>query len=371
MKFLLAFSLSILLSTVSANSQPQLQRELVPQSRSLVNNVGGEQIPFVTVGDPGQASVNYTFYVSRFEITNDQYCEFLNATAKEDIYGVYDESMTTHPSGGIIRIGTSPNYGYFSKSRFGNKPVVFVRWIDACRYVNWLHNGRPTGPQSPRTTEDGAYDLSLGLDSYGIIDRKPSARYGLPTEKEWRKANHYNASARRFWTHATQTDAYPVPTTATETGDPVLVGQDVVNYQGIANWNGSVGGNVLSVGSTRSVSYYGTSEGNGNVGEWTSDLRCISYICARLIYGGSYSTPPPADRCDNCVSPFEVAYGPIYGLPDLMQTPGELYRAADVGFRIVRLIPDPRNNQDLDTGSTQIDRQYMLSNGKLVAETVR
>ena len=43
----------------------------------------------------------------------------------------------------------------------GAKPVNFVAWLDAARYVNWLHNGKPTGAQGNTTTEQGAYDLTV------------------------------------------------------------------------------------------------------------------------------------------------------------------------------------------------------------------
>ncbi|MHC5110450.1 MAG: hypothetical protein ACYTHJ_11290, partial [Planctomycetota bacterium] len=34
----------------------------------------------------------------------------------------------------------------------GNKPVNFVSFFDAMRFVNWLHNGQPSGAQDDRRT---------------------------------------------------------------------------------------------------------------------------------------------------------------------------------------------------------------------------
>jgi hypothetical protein len=34
-----------------------------------------------------------------------------------------------------------------------------VSWGDAARFMNWLHNGQPTGAQGMGTTERGAYTL--------------------------------------------------------------------------------------------------------------------------------------------------------------------------------------------------------------------
>jgi hypothetical protein len=60
-------------------------------------------------------------------------------------------------------------------------PVNFVSWYDCLRFANWLHNGQPTGAQDSTTTEDGAYDLSLGSS----VVRKAGATAFLTSEDEW------------------------------------------------------------------------------------------------------------------------------------------------------------------------------------------
>jgi hypothetical protein len=58
-----------------------------------------------TVGNPGNAAdttgygrVDYAYGIGKTHITIDQYCEFLNAVAKTDTYGLYDEGFPHSPS---------------------------------------------------------------------------------------------------------------------------------------------------------------------------------------------------------------------------------------------------------------------------------
>jgi hypothetical protein len=62
-------------------------------------------IEMATVGNPGNAAdttgygrVDYAYGIGKTHITIDQYCEFLNAVAKTDTYGLYDEGFPHSPS---------------------------------------------------------------------------------------------------------------------------------------------------------------------------------------------------------------------------------------------------------------------------------
>ena len=76
---------------------------------------------------------------------------------------------------------------------WANRPVNYVSFWDAARFANWLHNGQPTGPQGPGTTEDGAY-LNVGnqAPSFG---RNAGATFFIPTEDEWYKAAYHDKTA--------------------------------------------------------------------------------------------------------------------------------------------------------------------------------
>ena len=56
-------------------------------------------------------------------------------------------------------------------------PVNLVSLYDAMRFVNWLENGQPDGPQDATTTEDGAYTITPAGIAANSIVRNPGALY--------------------------------------------------------------------------------------------------------------------------------------------------------------------------------------------------
>lgn len=249
-------------------------------------------IDWVTVGDAGNisdtevmndgttgyGSVSYVYWIGKYEVTNSQYCEFLNAVAREDPYGLYNPDMSrgVWDTGGIIRVSTSNGNLYSVKAGRGNNPVNYVSWYDALRFANWLHNGRPDGPQNTDTTEDGAYTFS-GATSVG--PRNLGAKVFLPSEDEWYKAAYYKAGGidAGYWDYATQSDTRP----------------SLVTPPGGAN--SANGGNAPADGLTdvgayvNSVSAYGTYDQNGNLSEWTETRSGPSQWCLR---GGAWDIDP-------------------------------------------------------------------------------
>jgi len=73
-------------------------------------------IDWVPIGDPGNAAdfpftncerqdgfcgvVSYNYYISKYDITNAQYAEFLNAKAVTDPFGLYESQMGADASNG-------------------------------------------------------------------------------------------------------------------------------------------------------------------------------------------------------------------------------------------------------------------------------
>lgn len=229
-------------------------------------------------GTSGYGAVDYTFRLGKYEITNSEYAEFLNAIAsEEDTYDLYNtrmESYTQH--GGILRTGNSGNHEYSTKVNMGDKPVNFVTFFDVARFTNWLHNGQPVGIQDATTTEEGAYTFT-GSETVGF--RNPNAKYYIPNEHEWQKAAFYepgivSANGDEYWRFTTRSDVQPFSATSDPTGNVSNPGQNVANYMKSANWNdsddwnGFVIGNVTTVGSAGSTTYYGAYDMGGNVFEW-------------------------------------------------------------------------------------------------------
>jgi len=152
----------------------------------------------------------------------------------------------------------------------GNKPVNYVTWFDAARFVNWLQNGQPVGAQDASTTEDGAYTFS-GIETVG--PRNLGAQIYLPNEHEWQKAAFYQPGAvtddgDEYWYYATGSDTAPINALADAVGNVSNPGPHMIVYGRRANWNGTTIGNVTTVGSAGNQSYYGAKDMVGNVFEW-------------------------------------------------------------------------------------------------------
>jgi formylglycine-generating enzyme required for sulfatase activity len=219
-------------------------------------------IEYVTIGDAGNdadttgyGAVAYEYRIGKYEVTNAQYANFLNAVAKTDTHGLYNTGMNHH---GIARNGSSGSYGYSVTAGFENRPVVYVSWFDSARFTNWLGNGQGAG-----STEVGAYSLGVGT---GIVTVNPGATIYLPSEDEWYKAAYYNGDLNFY-------SLYP-------NGDDAITVAD-------ANYNNSVG-HSTDVGFYPSASDYGTHDQAGNVWEWNDAVIGSS----RGLRGGSWGADP-------------------------------------------------------------------------------
>jgi len=225
--------------------------------------------------------VDQAWYVSAFEVTNSEYAAFLNAVAQTDANGLYNTSMATDPKGGINRAGASGAFVYTVKANMGSRPVNFLSWLDAARYANWLHNGKPIGLQVALTTQDGAYDLSVASPGTAAV-RRTGARFFLPSDAEWTRAAYYDASNGGEWLYPTRSNTQPIGAIVNGSGDVINPGVNVANY------NVSVD-NLTKAGACgpESASWFGTFDQGGNVSEWTEDLS----VGKRIVRGGSYSSP--------------------------------------------------------------------------------
>jgi formylglycine-generating enzyme required for sulfatase activity len=234
---------------------------------------------WVTVGDPGnpndpltgaptdygplpvRGAVPYAYSISKYETTIGQYAAFLNAVGQP---GLYKSILSSRDATrGLTMVGTPGSYSFHVRNGISglssaNLPITYITYLDAVRFVNWLHNGQGHG--SPET---GAYDISQGqitrlsraggivtftssephslqvgdwvsvtasgqsaigyLTSFvvtartnttfsyssgqsdlpeqeapgsmiGVSARKPGARYWIPSENEWYKAAYYDPS---------------------------------------------------------------------------------------------------------------------------------------------------------------------------------
>jgi sulfatase modifying factor 1 len=184
-------------------------------SVSLVNSAYAVvNIAYVPVGNPGNpadtadgdyaqwgvqryGAVPYEYQIAKNETTIGQYCEFLNAKAKTDPYGLYNTNMTLTRISGISRSGSAGSYLYAPVAGTANKPITYVSWFDAARFCNWLHNGQGSGntigvPNSANYN-DGDYASSPGrLTDVGAYGANSDSFYGTNDQAgnvlEWNDA---------------------------------------------------------------------------------------------------------------------------------------------------------------------------------------
>jgi len=245
-----------------------------------------------TVGNAGNAAdsttgfgaVGYEYRIGAYEVTNSQYAAFLNSVAASDPNGLYNTNMGSNARGGITRSGSAGSFTYSVRPNMGDKPVNYVSWYDAARMSNWMTNGQGSGG-----TESGVYTFD-GVNSISGITRDLSNpnQVFLPTEDEWYKAAYHQPFSQGgdsddYWLYATMSNSVPTVASATSIGDIANPGQDVVNYLSGADWNGQ-NGNVTTVGSAGSASFYGAFDMNGNLPEWNETLISSS----RGFRGGSW-----------------------------------------------------------------------------------
>ncbi|MFA6134059.1 MAG: SUMF1/EgtB/PvdO family nonheme iron enzyme [Phycisphaerae bacterium] len=252
-----------------------------------VGNVAYTGDPNVPGGSVG--SVAYEYKIGKFEVTAGAYTAFLNAVAATDTYGLYNTAMGTDGNKcNITRSGSDGSYTYTAGS--ANKPVNFVGWRDAVRYVNWLTNGQLTGAQDANTTETGSYNLVGLTDEAGWMavtriaegDRVAGKSYFfIPNENEFVKAAHYDknkSGGAGYYMYETLSDSVPG---VTQDGG----GTNVANFKLSTTVPITVVGEFESA-----VGPYGTFDMGGNVREWTEGINIFNGPPpSRALRGGGFS----------------------------------------------------------------------------------
>ena len=282
----------------------------------------GVTIDWVTVGLPGNAadeqtgfgSVAYTYRISKYEVTNAQYVEFLNAVAVvDDPNGLYNTEMSAGLGGGISRSGSSGAYSYAPIEGRGGMPVTYVSFWDAMRFANWLHNGQGAGAQDSTTTEAGAYTVTeLGVANNSIV-RNAGARIVLPDSDEWYKAAYHNAlgiQATDWFNYPTGTDVLPTCSGPTSAPNHANCGMIVNDVTPVGSYPGS-------------ISPWGTLDQGGNVHEW-SETTSTPVGDGREIRGGSFGDAPRGMGSH------------------VLRVDFPSNETGIEGFRIVMLVPEPR-----------------------------
>ncbi|WP_013323382.1 formylglycine-generating enzyme family protein [Gloeothece verrucosa] len=257
---------------------------------------------FVLISDPGNQRdskfkfgyVPYLYEIGKYEVTNQDYAQFLNAVAQsDDPYSLYHPNMATGLFGGIDRSFEAGKYTYLAKKGWEKKPVVYISWYDLARLANWYHYGKPcTGRSELGTTEgtqnQGAYDTGFfpkhaqDFVDYGKLPfgRNKKALYWIPNEEEWYKAAYYDPTIkdkRQYWDYPVKTNK--LPNNSEPPGDQFSINFFRETFAiGKPDFLTDVDAYPLA------CSYYGVYDLGGNVWEWLENWR-LQYRGSEKVRG--------------------------------------------------------------------------------------
>jgi len=229
------------------------------------------------------------FYMGKYEITNDQYCDFLNSALSQGLITVSSnivykaDSGTTYPYCDTYQ---SSNYSQINwdgstftvRSKSGrsmaNDPIVEVSWHGAVAYCDW---------KSQQEGKPQCYNLSTW-----VYD--PSKKgYHLPTEAQWEYAARGGLSGKRFpWgddiyhtqANYNSSSSFTYDKSSTRGNHPIWndgvypytspVGffDGTLKYKSTYNWPSS----AMSYQTANGINGYGLYDMTGNVWEWCHDL---------------------------------------------------------------------------------------------------
>jgi len=210
-----------------------------------------------------------SFAIGKFEVTNQQYCEYLNSAL--DSNSIYVSDGVVYGSGNnkpYCDTSTSDGWSQISYSdgafsvrtkggrNMANDPMVCVSWYGAAAYCTW------------RNQQDG-YEQCYNLSTWTCDFNKRG--YRLATEAEWEYAARGGLSSKRFpWGDTISHNQanyysyweeghpyYPYDVSQTEGYHPTWSSDGIYPY-------------TSPVGSF-AANNYGLSDMAGNVWEWCND----------------------------------------------------------------------------------------------------
>jgi hypothetical protein len=188
-----------------------------PNSFVVVDDIGNSNAFDVYQNNLGSyvGGVNYYYNITKYYITNNEYCLFLNSvdpqgTNPQNIYSTYVPNTITYSSENINGNKYSVITSGYNR---GNKPIDNIPVANMLRYCNWLHNGgkryntTSSGISAPQNT--GSYNVGTGVNVLPTIPQG-TGRFRLPNAHEITKASYYRGSDGIYWNFGTKTNSAPL-----------------------------------------------------------------------------------------------------------------------------------------------------------------
>lgn len=152
---------------------------------------------FVKIDNPsnsptvnGKGSVSYIFYVSKSEVSNDQYAVFLNNVGQSTTSSSFLISNTSNFK--ITRSGSPGSYFYNVVTGFNASPVNGISPAAAMMYCNWLANFN-----DGRSTTSGSYNVDFNSQG-SFSQRSVNASTFIMNQDETLKTMYYNLGSQAW-----------------------------------------------------------------------------------------------------------------------------------------------------------------------------
>ncbi len=286
-------------------------------------------------GTSGYGSVGYVYEISKYDVTNSQYTAFLNAVdpSGTNSLKLYDARMGSDPyssatgvgglayQGGIHYNASAPSGDKYSvASGEASYPATWIYYDAGCRFVNWLVNGQGSGG-----TETGTYTMPA-LTSTAIPTRNPGSTVFIPSENEYYKAAYYDPTKNGtggYWQYGVRSDTGPVsegppggPTSANMPVDLYPIYNSPATYWQSGTYFDPNTNYLTNVGAYTATSYYGLSDVDGEVFNWTEGTKQFNGNTFPVYRGGAwyYGTYYDGAGVRNLYSFANVAAYAWYGL---------------------------------------------------------